>query len=222
MKGGDNMSRYTSNTKVMEMFKDIEVVRADNDIPDNIKNKKVQAMQNEIVTQLSFLVYNNARKYRNFPNYEDLVQEGFIGLIRAVQRFQHWRFPNFFVWSKRWITNGIMRSAKKFDVVYNPSKERTIYIESPEIFENHEDNIDTGPEERYMEQELGEKISEMVNRLPERDKGVIKKIFGIDGERPQTLREIGPQFGLTYERIRQIKEKALLKLRRNPNIRDIS
>jgi RNA polymerase primary sigma factor len=66
---------------------------------------------------------------------------------------------------------------------------------------------------------LGESLATDINRalsrLSEREQEVVKLFFGV-GCREMTLEEIGDKFGLTRERVRQIKEKALLHLRRNP------
>jgi RNA polymerase primary sigma factor len=51
--------------------------------------------------------------------------------------------------------------------------------------------------------------------LPDREVEVIKLYFGLDGENPMTLEEIGDKFNLTRERVRQIKEKAIRRLRHN-------
>ena len=62
---------------------------------------------------------------------------------------------------------------------------------------------------------LATDIDRALSRLNEREQEVVKLFFGV-GCREMTLEEIGDKFGLTRERVRQIKEKALLHLRRNP------
>ena len=62
---------------------------------------------------------------------------------------------------------------------------------------------------------LKEQVMEVVNELSDREQKIIKLRFGLDGGRPHTLEEVGAEFAVTRERIRQIEAKALVKLRRN-------
>src|SRR5271157_2371799 len=124
------MSRFMTNSDVMKIFEDIDSIKESNQISDVQKKQQVDSLQTKIIEGLSFLVYSNAKGYRKFPNYEDLVQEGFIGLLRAVRKFNRKLFPNFFVYSERWIRHCIKRSASRFDVVYCPNKNRVVYSET--------------------------------------------------------------------------------------------
>jgi RNA polymerase primary sigma factor len=71
------------------------------------------------------------------------------------------------------------------------------------------------PEDNVMEESLREEISYILNTLSYRESKILKLYFGLDGEKPHTLEEVGVIFKVTRERIRQIKEKALKKLRRS-------
>ena len=62
---------------------------------------------------------------------------------------------------------------------------------------------------------LSEAIEESLAGLKERESKILRLYFGLDGEDPMTLEDIGTLLGITRERVRQIKEKALLKLRHN-------
>ena len=211
------MSKITSNADIMDMFKDIDEFKKSSDLPQDKIGSVVTKKQDEIINKLSFLVYSQAKQYRNFPNYDDLVQEGFIGLLKAVRRFKWERFPNFFVFSEQWIRNYIKRAASRFDVVYNPNKSRVMY-EEPE--ENEIDPEET-PDEILFAQERLVSINKILSEFPERDREIVQRIFGLDGTNPQTLREIGPQFNLTYERIRQIKNNVLKKLKKNQELNEL-
>jgi RNA polymerase primary sigma factor len=70
------------------------------------------------------------------------------------------------------------------------------------------------PEDKVMEESLREEINYILNTLTYRESKILKLYFGLDGEKPHTLEEVGAIFKVTRERIRQIKEKALKKLRR--------
>lgn len=76
-----------------------------------------------------------------------------------------------------------------------------------------EDNHAGSPEEDVMTRSLREDISVSLSTLSEREKEVLEMYFGINRDRAHTLNEIGEEFNLTRERVRQIKEKAIRRLR---------
>lgn len=213
------MSKIVSNSEIMDMFKEIDEFRLESDLTPEKLEEAVRRKQDLIVEKLSFLVYSNARPYRNFPNYDDLVQEGFVGLIKAVRKFEWHRFPNFFVYSNQWIRHSVKRSASRFDVVYNPNKNRVVYSEPDET---EVIPADEGPEEVFFSQEKVDSIDKILGDFPDRDREIVQRIFGLGGFKPQTLREIGPQFNLTYERVRQIKNNVINKLRKSQVLFDLS
>ena len=67
-------------------------------------------------------------------------------------------------------------------------------------------------DETLLQKELRERVCGVVEELPAREKKIVKMHFGMDGERQQTLEEIGQVFGITRERVRQIKDKALARV----------
>ncbi|MBQ2695598.1 RNA polymerase sigma factor RpoD [Candidatus Saccharibacteria bacterium] len=78
-----------------------------------------------------------------------------------------------------------------------------------------EDEERESPEEAAAAQILKEQLSEIIATLSDREQGIIRRRFGIGGDRPHTLEEVGNEFNVTRERIRQIEAKALSKLRKN-------
>jgi RNA polymerase sigma factor (sigma-70 family) len=200
-----------SNDEVIKIFKQIDLLKN-----DQSKSTEINKLRDEIVKSLSFLVYENTKSYRKFPNYEDLVQEGFIGLIKAVKKFDYNKYPNFFMYANQWIKNGVKRSASRFDIVYNPERKRVVYaeIEKEEI-----DPINV--EDIFLNKERQIKLKEIINEFSDRDKEIIKRLFGID-KNQQTLREIGKELDLTHERIRQIKNGLVNKLRDNKKLEELS
>lgn len=215
------MGRYMSNEEVMDLFRKIDDMKAGEDLSGSQLKEQIKKVQNKIVTELSFLVYSVTKPYRSFPNYEDLVQEGFIGLIKAVRRFDHNRFPNFFVFSEQWIRHSVKRAASRFDIVYNPDKTRVVYAEPSEVGKE-EEQVEETPEEQFFAKERTICMEKVLHDLPERDREIVRRIFGLGGRKPQTLREIGPMFNLTHERIRQIKNKAISKLRKSQLLNELS
>ena len=77
------------------------------------------------------------------------------------------------------------------------------------------DTTNRTPDEATFEKALTEAIEESLSGLKQRESKILRLYFGLDGEDPMTLEDIGTLLGITRERVRQIKEKALLKLRHN-------
>ena len=81
-------------------------------------------------------------------------------------------------------------------------------------------NVDEPDKELHMSS-LEREVRDSLDTLKEREKDVIKMYFGIDREYALTLNEIGEEFGLTRERVRQIKEKAIRRLRHRSRSRKL-
>jgi RNA polymerase primary sigma factor len=75
------------------------------------------------------------------------------------------------------------------------------------------DTVSMTPDEITFEKALTESIEEALAALKERESRILRLYFGLDGAEPMTLEEIGALLGITRERVRQIKEKALSRLR---------
>jgi RNA polymerase primary sigma factor len=97
---------------------------------------------------------------------------------------------------------------------------RPVSMDSP--LQKHNDNRlidvienqqDSEPDAEVMDESLKEEIVEILKTLNSREEKIVKLYYGLAGEKPHTLEEIGTKFKLTRERVRQIKEKALRRLR---------
>jgi RNA polymerase primary sigma factor len=75
------------------------------------------------------------------------------------------------------------------------------------------DTQNPGPDDQTFERALSESIDEVLETLKEREAKILRLYFGLEGKEPMTLEEIGGMMGITRERVRQIKEKALARLR---------
>jgi len=75
------------------------------------------------------------------------------------------------------------------------------------------DTQNAGPDQETFERALTDSIEEVLSTLKEREAKILRLYFGLDGQEPMTLEEIGSMMGITRERVRQIKEKALARLR---------
>ena len=80
-----------------------------------------------------------------------------------------------------------------------------------DIIQNQQD---PEPDSEVMGESLKEEVNHILNTLTSREAKILKLYFGLDGEKPHTLEEIGIKFRLTRERVRQIKEKAIKQLKR--------
>jgi len=78
-------------------------------------------------------------------------------------------------------------------------------------------NLNSNPEDELQTISLNKEIKKMLNFLTEREKEIIKMYYGIENETAYTLDEIGRKFNITRERVRQIKSKALSRLKSLPN-----
>ena len=84
-----------------------------------------------------------------------------------------------------------------------------------------EDEERISPEDSAATQILKEQLASIISTLSDREQKIIKMRFGIGGERPHTLEEVGAEFSVTRERIRQIEAKALSKLRKHKDTKKL-
>ncbi len=173
-----------------------------------IKSQNDKNALSKLVVKLSYLVQSRIKNHNGKYFYDDLLQEGRIGIIKAVEDFDLERSKNFFKFAVWHIQTKVRRFIDK------EIKQTTIAIIKKQDTESLEDDVEN--------QEISYIINKSLNTLPLRDKIILKNRFGVNStQQPKTLEEIGIFLGISKERVRQLESKALLKLKNNKNIQNL-
>ena len=227
-----------------------------------------QSAKNELVEANLRLVVSLARHYQGCGlSYQDLIQEGNIGLIKAAEKFDVSKGFRFSTYASWWIKQALSRAiadqsrtiripvhmteninkfkkterellsqlnrepkikeiADAMGISEKQAKEIQSYIVEPtslDIQVGDDDDTTVGsfiedthfvnPESAYIKESNGDIVNAVLDTLSDREANILRLRFGIGGKKAMTLEEVGKEYGLTRERIRQIEAKALRKLR---------
>ena len=176
------------------------------------------AARNKLVSSNLKFVAVIAKQYQGRGlSYADLIAEGNIGLLKGIDKFDGERGFKVISYSVWWIRQTILEALAKRNT--SDSEDLPCDYEKPNVVDDDDYKPDTiedkfineGFENKEMEQL--EAIKYLMEYLNQREKNIITKYYGLDGNKPKTLEEIGMEYGLTKERIRQIKSTSFKKMR---------
>ena len=205
-----------------------ELISVDEEVElaQRIRQGDAKALDKLTRANLRFVV-SVAKQYQNQGlSLPDLINEGNLGLIKAAQKFDETRGFKFISYAVWWIRQSILQAlAERLDIPVDKISDtlkvsgRHISVDAPFV-EGEENSLldvltnDDSPmaDQSLNQESLSKEVDRALRQLHEREREILKMFFGI-GCQEMTLEEIGAKFDLTRERVRQIKEKAIRRLK---------
>lgn len=183
---------------------------------DYRENGNIESRNKLVEANLKF-VATIANSYRGRGlSYSDLIAEGNVGLIRAMDKFEPTRGYKVISYSVWWIRQAILEAIDKRNSVGGeelPQEyEEQVSDEAESVYFNKKELPTQFVEEEDEKFDNKQTIFELMSILDDRENEIISRYFGLS-EQPTKLEEIGNDLGLSKERVRQIMEKGLKKMR---------
>lgn len=210
---------YEHVQELSTYFNDIQNIRRLTKREEQILSEKIQKGDEQALNKLVYhnlrFVVNIAKNYRNnnVP-FADIISEGNLGLIRAAHKFDSTKGVKFISYAVWWIKNSINECIEK----YNRDNETLSYddytINKCTDLDHKFEQINEDFEEKINNiQSRKDAIESLMKCLHEREIKILTLFFGLNGGKEMTLEEVGKEMCLTNERVRQIKDSALSKLK---------
>ena len=210
---------YEHVQELSTYFNDIQNIRRLTKREEQILSEKIQKGDEQALNKLVYhnlrFVVNIAKNYRNSNvPFADIISEGNLGLIRAAHKFDSTKGVKFISYAVWWIKNSINECIEK----YNRDNETLSYddytINKCTDLDHKFEQINEDFEEKINNiQSRKDAIESLMKCLHEREIKILTLFFGLNGGREMTLEEVGKEMCLTNERVRQIKDSALSKLK---------
>lgn len=181
-------------------------------------NNDITARNRLVSSNLKF-VANIAKGYQGMGlPYSDLIAEGNIGLMKGIERFNGDLGNKLISYSVWWIRQTIMEAIDKrglMDADDLPCDFEKNKVSDGVIEDECETSTTTLIDDNGISSSIdfGTVLPLLSSCLSDRENMVVSKYYGVNGEKEHTLEEIGSEMGLTKERVRQINERSLKKLR---------
>ena len=220
------MKKTQNYDKIEEIdlyFKDIEkyvplTSKEESELAAKIKNGDKKALDKLVKANLKFVV-NHAKQYRKSGvPFSDLISEGNIGLMKAAEKFDGTRGIRFISYAVWWIRNSIQECIERYNGTTDEVSAEDYIMEkgNNSEYEYSSQIVNNEFEEELTNIQSRENtIAELMKTLKKREIKILSLYFGLYDGKEMTLDEIGQEMQLTKERVRQIKDKALVKLKVN-------
>jgi RNA polymerase primary sigma factor len=188
------------------------------------------AAKQEMIERNLGLVYSLAQRYRGrgVP-FDDLVQEGTLGLVRAIEKFDHRRGLKLSTYAVWWIRRSLITAmSDERTIRIPPSASERALREAATVTASLDEQVGedgarlgeliadpdaVDPWRHANDRETHRQVTSMLGTLPARHREVLLRRYGLEDDLPETHAQIGARLGVGEERSRQLEREALHRLR---------
>jgi len=166
------------------------------------------------IEKFKYLVLMKTSRYKNFSNYDDLVQDGLEGLIKSMKTYNP-KKGIFFWWAHKYVDTRIARCANLHTTIRFPLKyAKAVTPHRESILPILVDQL-AGPYDILEHREALMAVNKNFSNLSSNQQKVVKLLFGIDGENPQSISKVCQQLRMSRPTCVKLLDQVLNILRRN-------